>query len=732
LAQAGEGLMATLVFTAVGTAIGGPIGGALGSLLGQQIDNALFAPKARQGPRLGDLTVQTSSYGTAIPKIFGTLRAAGTVIWATGLKETRSTSGGGKGKPKVTSYSYSASFAVALSGRPIKDVRRIWADGKLLRGAAGDFKTRTKFRLYRGSEGQAPDPLIASREGIGATPAHRGLSYAVFEDFQLADYGNRIPSLTFEIVADDAMIEVGALTEMLSGGLVEAGATPALGGYAASGDSISGAIEPLLALMPLSITEADGALRVAMTSGTPVSVPAGDMGAAAGGAPGRTEISRRASGLTPGTVSIAYHDPARDYQTGLQRATRNLPGAKAESRALPASLSASAAKGLADYRLRSLWSARETAKLRISWRRCTLRPGQVLALEGEGGLWKVERWTLDRMVVSLDLVRVPGGRPQDIAASPGRSAEEDDLPPGETRLIVADLPLGEEEARTKPLLLAAAAGTSTGWRQAELIASFSEGATWEAAGTIAAASAMGHLVAAPSPAGAALIDTVNRIDVELLNQSMWLESCSDDAFAAGANLALIGSELIQFGLAEPIGERRFRLSRLLRGRRGTEWAALHQEGETFVLIDRAALLALEPPAGMLGGTVRLVAQGIGDAEGVEAGCAVTGEAIRPPAPVHVRAERRPDGALLLSWTRRSRTGWFWLDGSDAPLGEEREMYELRLSGPGFDRRIVLLEPRHLYNAADHAMDGHPAALNVEIVQIGTLARSRAASFTYNF
>ena len=51
------------------------------------------------------------------------------------------TQGGGKGKPKVTTYSYTASFAVALASRPIAGIGRIWADGNLLRGAAGDLKT---------------------------------------------------------------------------------------------------------------------------------------------------------------------------------------------------------------------------------------------------------------------------------------------------------------------------------------------------------------------------------------------------------------------------------------------------------------------------------------------------------------------------------------------------------------------------------------------------------------
>ena len=31
--------------------------------------------------------------------------------------------------------------------------------------------------------------------------------------------------------------------------------------------------------------------------------------------------------------------------------------------------------------------------------------------------------------------------------------------------------------------------------------------------------------------------------------------------------------------------------------------------------------------------------------------AIEGEALRPPAPVHLRAERRPDGDLALSWVQ---------------------------------------------------------------------------------
>ncbi len=79
--------MATLVLTALGTAVGGPIGGAIGGVLGNMVDRRVLGT-TREGPRLTELAVQTSSYGSAIPQLFGTMRVAGTVIWATDLRES--------------------------------------------------------------------------------------------------------------------------------------------------------------------------------------------------------------------------------------------------------------------------------------------------------------------------------------------------------------------------------------------------------------------------------------------------------------------------------------------------------------------------------------------------------------------------------------------------------------------------------------------------------------------
>lgn len=710
--------MATLVLTTIGTLVGGPIGGAIGAVLGQAVDQRLFAPKARQGPRLGDLSVQTSSYGTAIPKIFGTMRVSGTVIWSTDLIERRATTGGGKGRPGTVEYSYAASFAVALSGRPILDVRRIWADGNLLRGASGDWKAKTGFRLHRGSEDQMPDPLIASVEGPGQTPAFRGTAYALFEELELADFGNRIPSLSFEVVADSNPTTIGAIAQELSAGSLESGQTPALSGFAAVGDSVRGAIEDLVEIAGLSVRD-DGARAVLTVASPPA--PSVDRG----GEVGRREVVRRAAAALPREVSVTYYEPARDYQTGLQRASAG-GGAEArgERRALPAVLDAISAKAFAEQRLESLWAGRETAVVIVGWSRAGLKPGTLIRLEDPGGLWRIERATTGAMTVRLELVRVLGGSlAAPAAASPGRVLEQPDLSHGPTVVRLHELP-SLDGAAERPVVAALAAGVETGWRRAALSASFDGGISWTDVGMTAAPAVLGTATTLLGQAGSSLIDLEGSVEIELVNDEMELSSRDDDALVAGANLALIGAELVQFGRAERLGQRTYRLSHLLRGRRGTEWAAAaHWAGEGFALLELQSARPIELPSGLTtGAVVQLLASGVGDEDPAPAALTLSGEALKPPAPVHLTAEPVSAGTQI-RWVRRSRQGWAWASGADTPLAEEQERYRLTFNG---QRSVEVSSPSHFYTSGERAGDG-PGPVTVEIVQLGTHAASRPSA-----
>ena len=129
----------------------------------------------------------------------------------------------------------------------------------------------------------------------------------------------------------------------------------------------------------------------------------------------------------------------------------------------------------------------------------------------------------------------------------------------------------------------------------------------------------------------------------------------------------------------------------------------------------------------LGATLRVAALGLGDVEPVEAMMAVTGEALIPPAPVHLTAQA-VTGGVTLRWVRRSRAGWRWSSGSDVPLAEERERYAVRLmQGEQAVRDVETSVPTWTYDAAAIAADGSAgSALTVEVAQLGTHATGRAA------
>ena len=671
--------------------------------------------------------MQTSSYGWAIPQLFGTLRVAGSVIWSTDLIESKSKSSGGKGQPDVTSYSYSVSFAVLLSARPILGVKRIWAGGNLLRGAAGDFKTETGFRLYLGDEAQAPDPLIASAESAGMVPAQRGCAYAVFENFQLADYGNSIPSLTFEVEADAAPVSAGTIAAAISGGLVDGSAVPLpVAGFSAYGDDASNVLGTLATAAAAWFAPVGSGVAM-RCDGTP-GVTLGDDGYAAGdavGAPRTRAISPIAS--VPKAVTVGYYDPARDYQTGVQRAQRPGAGNAVQQIDMPAVLPAGDAKTMAEAALAAAETGRETRTVALAWNDLAVAPGDIVAIAGETGRWRVTGWSWQSMVVTLDLVRLAAAT-LPASASSGRVLSTPDLVIGTTIVQAFEAPPLDDSVLTAPRLLIAAAGTGAGWRKAALLISQDNGASWTNIGGTAAPAVIGTIATVPASAPAELADRRDSFEVDLAHDGMLLASADDAALDGGANLALVGDELLQFGQVTPLGGTRWRLANLWRGRRGTEAAIGAQAaGDRFVLITADTVAIASVPLSSIGATVRIMASGVGDVDGpAEADAIVTGASVLPPSPAHLAGAPQPNGDVALTWVRRSRAGWRWIDGADAPLVEEQELYRVTITpAAGAARTVEVTAPAATVTAADRAA----GAVTVSVRQAGSYGESPPATLS---
>ena len=206
---------------AAGFAVGGPVGAKIGFGLGSIVGGLLFGNRGQdqihEGPRLDNLKIATSRYGTPIVNLKGRFRLPGHVLWSGGIAEHVSEqtedAGKGGGGPEVTTrtFTYTAEWACWFCLGEMDEVLRVWFDSVLMydNRSQASSATRAASQNWRddhmifkpGSMTQTQNSTIADKEGVADTPHFLGLCYMVFRSIPLADFGNRIPNVTAEIAS---------------------------------------------------------------------------------------------------------------------------------------------------------------------------------------------------------------------------------------------------------------------------------------------------------------------------------------------------------------------------------------------------------------------------------------------------------------------------------------------------------------------------------------------------
>ncbi len=345
-----------------------------------------------------------------------------------------------------------------------------------------------------------------------------------------------------------------------------------------------------------------------------------------------------------------------------------------------------------------------------------LRPGDFIGGAGLVGDWRVVQVDVAALAVTVQMVRV-AGRGAALPADPGRAANAGDRILAPTQMILLDLPDSEG---AELMLVGASSGA---WKPVPVAVQVN--GVEQAPATIARAAVTGSALSTLAAGSALLIDEVNAIDVQLVDSAGWLTSCTDDALVMGMNLAAVGNELLQFARVEPIAAGRFRLSRLLRGRRGTEWAITgHGSGEKFVLLDQGVMVSIALPGDMIGATVSVLAQGVADGASVAVQRVSAGEGARPLAPCQLRIIPSAAG-IDIAWVRRSRVMLGWGDGLDPAGGET---YRVRISRGGVERQWVTTVASLSVSISDLAALGSGAAV-VAVAQLGERGASHEISLS---
>ena len=191
----------------------------------------------------GELSFGGSSYGGAVPLIFGADKVPTNIIWA-GPITTRSVPIDGK----IIFYR-TVSFCAAFAEGEIDNVLRIWMGDRLIYSAVmevdengnpvadadgyvngynidvidpdsplfgiEDISAVTELTVFKGDESQIPFGVMVSEEGFQNTPAYRGTAYIMFQNFVISS--TNMPEIFVEAAANSAS-ELPRAQAVLPGG----------------------------------------------------------------------------------------------------------------------------------------------------------------------------------------------------------------------------------------------------------------------------------------------------------------------------------------------------------------------------------------------------------------------------------------------------------------------------------------------------------------------------------
>ena len=507
-------------------------------------------------------------------------------------------------------------------------------------------------------------------------------------------------------------------------------------------------IEPLRPVGAFDAVESDGLIKFPVRGGAiAVTLDVDNLSAHAPGgqAPPAVETVQAQDVELPLQVRVRYIAPSRDYEPGEQLSPTRFT-TEAENVVdldVPVALDDTQAAQIAEIVWADAWAARWTHKLSVDSQHLALDPTDVIGIPIEGRVYRARIVSIDDeggMIRRIDAVRDDDGAyvSQAVADAPR-------IPPAslviysQTTLVLMDLPPLRDQDNDAGFY--AAAGRSTAgytWTGAVVHRSIDGGTTWSAVASVASEAYIGTLIA-DVPAGITTVwDLENEIIVNLSSGA--LESRLEDAVIGGANAAAIGAhgrwEIIQFLNVEAISDTQYRLTGLLRGRRGTEHnVGLTVSGDQFVLISGPGIFRVPMQTTEIGQERQYRAATLGTIASSAEVQAFTGagEALMPFSPVHITGARDGSSNLTIAWVRRGRLGEELPDGADIPLSEATESYEVDvMDGVTVARTLTATVQSVAYSAAQQTTDfGAPqSSVVARVYQLSaTVGRGTAGEAT---
>jgi hypothetical protein len=498
-------------------------------------------------------------------------------------------------------------------------------------------------------------------------------------------------------------------------------------------------IEMLMNAFAFDAIESEGVIRfVPRGRASVVSIEIGDCVL-----PERGELAtlvRAEETELPDIVSITFIDGNGDYQSGSIAASRLAGWSERKSDlSLALVMDELQAQTIADRALAEAWIGRESARFGLPPALIALDPGDALDL------------VVDGRPRSLRLTRISDSGPRTVEAQRTEAAIYSTplpgivppvfVPPavyGRALLEIMDLPLLEDSDVPYAPYVAASSSPFAG----VTVLDSPTGADFAVDTTLPVRAIVGETIFDFYSGPTDYFDVVNTLRVKVYSGE--LASVSEETILSGRSnaLALLNPggdwEIVQFCNADLVDTATYDLTRLLRGRLGTEhaMAAPLPAGSAMVVLNgavnqlQAALAERGQSRFYKWGPTAL---DLSDPAWQQEIFVARAVGLMPWAPVHVIGTRTGAGDLSISWVRRTRLGGVWADGTDVPLNEESERYEIDiLNGPTVVRTIAVTGPAATYTAAQQTADfGTPqSSIAVRVYQLSaTVGRGGPAIAT---
>ncbi len=458
--------------------------------------------------------------------------------------------------------------------------------------------------------------------------------------------------------------------------------------------TVRNALEYLTTSFFFDVVESDGILKCVPRGNSSVKpVPEADLiPSKKKGVQDVLEIVRAQELELPQRVNVIYINRPFNYDPVTQTSQQQVVKAVDQvTMNLPIVMGVTHAKQIADISLYSAWKERTSFQIKLPPKYVRIEPTDVITVtvSGVAHEMRVQKTDMEANGVMKISAIAEDISSYDFYTQPGETSSNLTPPvlvPDTLTQFVDAPPLPTDTVQNQGLLGIGVAADGANWNGVAIYRSDdggeSGGNTFNVLAGLDGAATFGIIKTNLGAGSFETWDLINEVEVILTSGS--LASVSELAVLNGANAALIGLELVQFENAVLIGGSTYKLTKLLRGRQGTEWAiSTHVVGDRFVLIT-PALYTTAIANNLIGRELFYKTVSVGNSleNTSETSFTYVGNNLKPFAPVHVAGSRDGSGNLTINWIRRSRVDGEWCDGVGIPLGEELEAYEVDILNGG--------------------------------------------------